>query len=168
MSESRSVRWVCTLFGSLHTIKAQCSHPVAKSSWAHLPLTSSLLGLPVCRLGAKPQNLGGQESNRGSDLPHLAAFKSLPTLSHLHLLPQQRRNPAQQPGGPLLFLALCSTGIQPALHSFCLSQSYPFLKVNAWHDIFLQTFLPASWEWLLAPLWSIVLCISLSTYGLNS
>lgn len=41
---------------------------------ACLPLTSSLPGLPVCRWGARPQNLRGQENNKGSDLSHLLAL----------------------------------------------------------------------------------------------
>lgn len=45
---------------------------------ACLPLTSSLPGLPVCRWGAKPQNLRGQEENKGSDLSHLPAFGVFP------------------------------------------------------------------------------------------
>lgn len=152
-------------FGSMHTkellsIKAQCSQPVAQSSWACLPLTSSLLGLPVCRLGAKPQNLGARKITEAQTF-HTYQHSSLspPSPISIYFLNNVWTLHSSQEDSCFSWLS-AATGIQPDMHSFCLSKSYPFLKVNAWHDIFLQTFLPASWEWLLAPLWSIVLCIS--------
>lgn len=68
---------------------------------ACLPLTSSLPGLPACRWGARPQNLGGQENNKGSDVLRLSAFTVSPqfrppfTPWAVYVLSSTR-----QPGGP--------------------------------------------------------------------
>lgn len=113
---------------------------------ALLPLTSSLPGLPVCRWGAKPQNLRGQENSKGSDFSHLPAFGVFPQPPPL-FTPSTACAPGTAAGrtpGFSWFSAAIS--IQPCMHSFCLSKSYPFLKVQVSHGIFLQTFLPASWE----------------------
>lgn len=72
---------------------------------ACLPLTSSRPGLPVCRWGAKPQNLRGQEENKSSDLSHLPAFRVSPPPTTYSPRPPAAYvlSFVQQPGGPPTF-----------------------------------------------------------------
>lgn len=123
-------------FGTMHTkellsIKAQCSQPVAKSIWACLPLTSSLLGLPVCRLGAKPQNLGARKITEAQTFhPFQYSSLSLPSPISIYSLNSIWTQHSSQEDSCFSWIS-AATGIQPDMHSFCLSKPYPFLKVNA-------------------------------------
>lgn len=118
---------------------------------AGLPLTSSLPALPACRWGARPQNLRGQENNKGSDLAPLPEFSSSP-IPHLHLPPGSSQEDPWFPGSLLLHRVN-----HP--HSCCSPK--PARPPGSRQ--LLPTFSPAGGDGLLAPLWSMVPCLSPNT-----
>lgn len=94
---------------------------------ACLPLTSSLPGLPVCRWGAKPQSLRGQENNKASDLSHLLEFGVSPHPPPLFT----PRHSSQE--DPLVFRSLPPHRFN---HPCILPvQTLPLLEVHLSHDI---------------------------------